>query len=314
MECNFLMNQLLTRVYRKGIEPFCTCRIWEKATLDGDAFWGIGDFCGLDTEHVTQYGKDLTVLEWQGNELFFSDMEQELLEEKIVAAYLALKKQMENEFPNHIFDLVVYVEPESSTGAIRFYEVRDGYHYIEPTHKNLSGFSQEAILVDTVNEIYLEKYISMLHERLKQYSVKTQFTKEKEIQIQNPFCEEHLYIAWDEEFTMYFGAYHGHYSEDEWEELLEDVNRILDGSFVICRIESNGRWLKSFLGTREEIPVISKSRLLKFLFPNQKEFYKEVQKNGAVFSITAWNPKENELYLITKNGVEKKECLVKMEE
>lgn len=305
MECNFLMERLLTRVYKKGVKPFYNCHIWKKDTLDGNAFWGIGKFGGLDTEEITKYGRELTDLEWQANELFFSNAERERLEEEIVAAYLALKKQMEERFPNTIFDLVVSVEQENNTGIIRFYEVRDGYHYIEPTHKNLSKFLQEAILVETVNVIHLEAYIPLLIKRLKGYPVEVHFTKEKEIQVKNRFSEENLYIVWNEEFTMYFGDYHGHYSEEQWEELLEDIEGILTGRFVTGRIESSGQWLGSFLYVCEEVPVTSKDKLLKFLFGNKKELYKEVQKNGGVFSITAWNPKENQSYLITENGIER---------
>lgn len=305
MECNSLMERLLTKIYKKGVSPFYNYHIWKKNTLDGNVFWGIGNFCGLDTEEIIKYGKELTDLEWQGNELFFSNTERELLEEEIVAAYLALKKQMEEEFPDTIFDLVVSVERESNTGTIRFYEVRDGYHYIDPTHKNLTGFLQEAILVETVNAIHLEAYIPLLTKRLKGYPVEVHFTKEKEIQIKNRFNEEELYIIWDEEFTMYFGNYHGHYGEERWEELLEDIEGILSGRFVTGRIESSGRWLGSILYTCEEIPVTSKDKLLKFLFGNQNDFYKEVQRNGGVFSIIAWNSKKNQSYLITENGIER---------
>ena len=68
MKYNFLMERILKRVYRNGIEPFCSCQIWKQKTVDGDDFFGIGNFCGMFTENVTEYGKKLTELEWKGIE------------------------------------------------------------------------------------------------------------------------------------------------------------------------------------------------------------------------------------------------------
>lgn len=154
--CNFAMDRLLTRVYRNGVTPFYTQRIWQKKTLDGNPFWGIGSFCGISVDGVIEYGRELTELEWQGNELFFSHENQENLEKEVIAAYLALKKQIEEDFSQWIFDLMVSVDEENHTGCIRFYGIRDGYHYIEPTQENLSGFETEAVLVETLNEALLE--------------------------------------------------------------------------------------------------------------------------------------------------------------
>lgn len=154
--CNFAMERLLARVYRNGVTPFYTQRIWEKKTLDGNLFWGIGNFCGMPVDGVIEYGRELTELEWQGNELFFSDENQEKLEKEVIAAYLALKKQIEEDFSQWIFDLMVSVDEENHTGCIRFYGLRDGYHYTEPTQENLSGFETEAVLMETLNEAHLE--------------------------------------------------------------------------------------------------------------------------------------------------------------
>lgn len=296
------MQRLLTRVYKKGVRKSDKYQIWEKKTLDGDSFWGIGNFCGLPTENVSCYGKELTDLEWRGNEIFLSDSNQEQLEEHAVAVYLSLKEQMENGFSDIIFDLMVSVDEKACTANIRFWAVRDNYHYVEPTHQNLSGFQQEAVLIDTVNAIHLEKYMDLLPERFKHHTLNICCHQEnKEAEIQNP-AGENIYITWNEEFTMYFSAYHGHYCEQEWEELLRDVEKIIAGEYVAARIESAGRWLGSRLCEPEEIPVTSKSRLLKFLLGN-KYFYEEIRKNGAVLTITGWNPEDDKRYLISDQGV-----------
>lgn len=297
---NFQMERLLTRVYRKGVTPSCQEQIWEKKTLDGNPFWGIGDFGGISVDGIIKYGKELTELEWQGNELFFSEDCLETLETKVIAVYLALKKQMEEFFSGRLFDLVVSVDMENCTGTIRFYAIRDGYHYIEPVRENVSGFQHEAILIETVNDAHLEAYIPLLVERLKNVPANIQYTQDKEIEIQNPLSEEHIYISWDDEFTVYFGSFHGHYGEEEWEELMETVEKLISGVWVAGRIESSGRWMGSFLLEAEEIPVTSKSRLLKYLFGSRKDSYKEVQRNGGIFSITAWNPEKSRTYIITK--------------
>lgn len=297
--CNFAMERLITRVYRNGVEPYCPQRIWEKKTIDGDSFWGIGNFCGISVNEVMKYGRELTDLEWEGNELFFSHEDQEILEKEVIASYLALKKQMEEDFSAWVFDLVVSVDAENHTGTIRFYNIRNGYHYIEPTRENLGRFQTEAILVETVNEAHLETYLPLLAERLNDIPVAVQQIEKQEARIQALDSESHIDLCWaDEEFTMYFDHFHSHYGEDQWDELVDDVKKIIAGSLVAARIESGGRWLGSYLLEPENIPVDSKSRLLKYLFGGQKDFYRGVQRNGGIFSVVSWDTRKNRTYLI----------------
>ncbi len=301
---NFAMERVLARVYRNGVTPACAERIWQRKTLDGNPFWGIGNFCGLSVDGVVQYGKDLTDLEWAGNELFFSQDHQEDLERQIVAAYLALKQQLEEEFSDWVFDLVVSVDEENHTGNIRLYGIRDSYHYVEPTRENLRRFQNEAILVETVNEAHLEQYLPALEERLSAFAVEVETVGKQEIRIRDTRSESYLDLCWDEEFTMYFDSFHSHYGEESWEELADDIVKILDGRLVAARAESGGRWLGSYLLEPENIPVNSKSRLLQYLFGGRKDVYREVKKNGGIFSISAWDVSRNRTYLITENGIE----------
>ena len=63
---------LLASRHPKDVEPDYQYQVWTAKTLDGNPFWGAGDFCGLDTEHVIRYGRELTDLECDGNEIYVS--------------------------------------------------------------------------------------------------------------------------------------------------------------------------------------------------------------------------------------------------
>ncbi|MBQ7776856.1 MAG: hypothetical protein IJ379_13145 [Lachnospiraceae bacterium] len=168
MEYNLKMQRILNRVYKVGVEPFCEHTVWKKRTLNGDDFYGIADFCGVEVDKVLQRGNELTDLEWIGNELFFSEDSEALLEDKVIAAYLAIKRQLNEEYSDTEFDIVVSIDAEANNGVIRFYAIRGKYHYIEPTYKNVSGFAQEAVLVDTVNQVYLKEYGPKLNAQWKE--------------------------------------------------------------------------------------------------------------------------------------------------
>lgn len=301
MECNFIMERLITRVYRCGVQPDCSVNIKKMKTLDGNYFWVLENFCGIPIDNVTEYGKDLTDLEWRGNELYFTDDSCEMLEKKVISAYLGLKQQIEEKYPETLFDLVVSVDTDSRTGNIRLYEVRDGYHYIEPTHENLSGCSEVAVLVDTVNDVKLEKYIPILTEDLKEYQLEIYYTEEKEIKIRNPYYDEHIYISWDDEFTLYFCNWHSHYYEDDWDELVEDIKGFITGNIVTVRADCNGRWLGGLLSSPENIPVTSKSKLLKFFYLDKKDYLlqKDIKDYGIVVSVEGWNPENNRNYTVS---------------
>ena len=72
MVYNFQMERLMASRHPKDVEPDYQYQVWTAKTLDGNPFWGAGDFCGLDTEHVIRYGRELTDLEWDGNEIYVS--------------------------------------------------------------------------------------------------------------------------------------------------------------------------------------------------------------------------------------------------
>jgi len=301
------MDRLLTRVYLKGVKPYWPENIWERRTMDGNPFWGIGSFCGLPVDSVIQYGRELTELEWDGNELFFSDEDEEALEHEVAAAYLALKEQMETEFPDQEFDLVVSVDEENHTGTIRFYGIRDGYHFMEPSREFVRRFENEAILIETVNEAHLETYLPFLEERLKPFDVRMESVGKNELRIQDTCSECSLELCWDEEFTLYFGSFHSHYGEEDWEELLEDIVKILSGTLVSVRIDCEGRWMLSSLMKPDEIPLQSRLRFLRYFFGRQKDFYKRVKEKGGILSITAWGEEKDREYRIAENGIERVE-------
>ncbi len=301
MEYNFKMQKVLNRVYKAGIQPLCEDAVWKKKTLDGDFFYGISNFCGLNTENITPYGKELTDLEWDGNELFFSNDNIEELEKQVIATYLGIKRQLEEKYSATEFDIVVSIHQEEKNGTIRFYAIRDEYHYIEPTHEAVAKFEQEAVLVDTINQLHLEQYIPQLLDMVKDYSCEVAFHGNKELQIVNPYQEEHIYVEWTDEFTMYFSSYHGHFGEEEFEEMLREIECILQGCWVAVTVTCEGRWMGSSLWEKDSLPLQSSGKLLKQLFTYSKELLKEVKQNGCVIELTGWNSVNNKKIVVDKN-------------
>lgn len=150
MVYNFQMERLMASRHPKDVEPDYQYQVWTAKTLDGNPFWGAGDFCGLDTEHVIRYGRELTDLEWDGNEIYVSGGDAQ---EKAFAIYRSIKMQLQEKFPETEFDLMVSVNREDRNAVVRFWAVRDGYHYVDAGCGTLDGFKEEAVLIDQINRI-----------------------------------------------------------------------------------------------------------------------------------------------------------------
>ena len=110
MICNFQMERLLASRHPEDVGPDYQYQVWTAKTVDGNPFWGAGNFCGLDTGHVIRYGRELTDLEWDGNELYVSG---EDAPGQAFAIYRSIKMQLQEKFPDTEFDLMV-----SGTGII----------------------------------------------------------------------------------------------------------------------------------------------------------------------------------------------------
>lgn len=303
MECNFLMGRLLAMVNLKEIGPLEEYRIWKAYNLDGDPFWGVGDFCGLDTKQVVRYGRELTDLEWDGNEIWIQDDDIKRLMEHAMAIYLSIKQQLQQEYPEMEFDLMVSVSSEELTAVIRFWAVREGYHYIDISKIALEKFKEEAVLTDRINRITIKKQAALFAETFAEYQLEFGEEADKLLTIiKNPESEDHIKVWFEDEMTMVFGRFHSHYMYEEMDELIGDIRGILSGTYAVLCVESEGRWFGSSLAVPEEIPEGSGKKLLHYLFRRQKEFRREIQKKGGEYSLTFWDPRRSYVRRIEKSG------------
>lgn len=301
MECNFLMERLLMGLHMNEIEPTGKPQVWMARNLDGDPFWCAGDFCGLDTSRVIRYGRELTDLEWDGNELFACG---EQAPEQAAAIYCSLKMQLQQNYPDTEFDLMMSVGSDRQSAVVRFWAVRDGYHYIDGSRENLERFKDEAVLFETVNRVQIKQEADRFIASFSNCSVEVCRRPDQiAVILKNPKAGEDLTVYFEDEMTMVFSRYHAHYPYGEERELREDIDGILSGDYAASCIESSGRWLGSGLAVPEEIPVDSRKKLLKYLFGGDRGRFREVKENGGCYSLTFWDPEQNRRYRITENGV-----------
>lgn len=301
MECNFMMERLLTQLHLSEIEPDGGYQVWMARSQDGDPFWGVGNFCGLDTGQVIKYGRELTGLEWDGNELSACG---EQAPEQAAAIYRSLKMQLQQKFPGTEFELMLSVAADRQMATVRFWAVRDGYHYIEGSRENLERFKDEAVLIETLNQVQIEQEADRFIETFSEYSLEVSSRPGRiTVVFKNPKAGEDLTVYFEDEMTMVFSRFHAHYAYVEVGELREDTDKILSGSCAVSCIESRGRWLGSGLEIPEEIPLDSRKKLLKYLFGGNREHCREVKQNGGIYTLTFWAPEQNRRYRITENAV-----------
>lgn len=152
---NKQMKKILEGIDINNIQHQNGYSIWKKLNSDGEAFWGVGNFCGLSDE-IIESNCNLTDLEWDGNEVYIcnSDNIAELVINalKIVTAW---KVQMEKEYMDIPFDIFLSIdngdEDISPSATLRFYAVRDGEHYIIPAQDELDRFEQP-VLIEQINQ------------------------------------------------------------------------------------------------------------------------------------------------------------------
>lgn len=293
MEYNFKMQQILNQFYKQKTPPVAEYSIWKKQTLDGNDFYGIGNFCGIKNDCVIEYGQELTALEWDGNELAFHSDCFHLLITETLSAYLSIKNHLETQYWDRVFDIFVSIDENSCSSNVRFYAVREDYHYIEPTHENLSKFEYEAVLIDTVNRVCLTNYIPILIERFRKYADYIEETNRQWVQITNPYGKPHILIAFEEEFTMYFSDFHSHYDQNSFEEMADDIEHILQEYWGCITVHSDGRWLQSYIGAITDLPLNSNDQLISYLFSHNKDMCNELKEKGGILQLVSWNPQKS---------------------
>jgi hypothetical protein len=160
------MEALLNQLSFNKLPSVVSISIWEKKNNIGESFWGVSNFRGCIGKKPTSIqGKNLTDLEWNGNEININRWEiKEDINDKTyiildvlneaISLVLDWKLQLEKEYANINFDIVLSVDEGDEdilpSVTVRFYAVRDYYHYISSDFDNLESFSQP-ILIQQVN-------------------------------------------------------------------------------------------------------------------------------------------------------------------
>lgn len=301
MICNFQMERLLASRHPEDVEPDHQYQVWTAKTVDGNPFWGAGNFCGLDTGHVIRYGRELTDLEWDGNELYVSG---EDAPGQAFAIYRSIKMQLQEKFPDTEFDLMVSVNSEDQNAVVRFWAVRDGYHYVDAERRTLDGFKEEAVLIDQINRVDIKQQAALFMTCYKDYLLEIREQPDEiEAVLNNPSGGGDIHVWFEDEITMVFGRFHAHYAYGEEEELKSDIDRILSGGLCVACMEGQEGWLGSSLVPPDEIPLESRKKLLQYFFGRNKDACRKVKEHGGRLTLTFWDAGQNRVYEITGAGV-----------
>lgn len=149
------MKKIIDLIPKSEVLNLTDFPIWKAENVIGQPFWGVDNFWGIDIKNI---GTEtiLTDLEWDGNEIHFCDAENvvELVKQGLDLVY-SWKTQMEQEFPLTPFDILLSLDVGddeiSPSITIRFWVVRDDYHYIIPSINELEKFKINPILMEQVN-------------------------------------------------------------------------------------------------------------------------------------------------------------------
>ena len=154
--CNTLMENILKKITLNSVENNIPYSIMEKKTKSGNSYWVINS-PEEDFEH-SFIGNQLTDYEWHVNEIYLDNSKNiiDLIANGLIIVK-AWKYQMENRWANTPFDICLSVDYGDAEIAanitLRFWSVRNGYHYIMPQKNELEKFNENAILIESVNYI-----------------------------------------------------------------------------------------------------------------------------------------------------------------
>lgn len=101
-------------------------------------------FCFQTPKKIMRSGVDLSIFEWEGNEMFISDPNMSCVITKSMMIMQQLANQILNQFTGISFDIFISFDykdvelPPSST--IRFHKIRENYHII--TLEELEEYDQ----------------------------------------------------------------------------------------------------------------------------------------------------------------------------
>lgn len=107
--------------------------IWTKTDSFGRAYFGVGNFCGLDKS--IHEDTDLSWLEWDGNEVYISNDDKMLLFKKAIGIMKGWRDQLVEDYPDDRFVVFASFDDGSAMAAecertmsftLRFWKKRDG--------------------------------------------------------------------------------------------------------------------------------------------------------------------------------------------
>lgn len=122
------------------IAPDISYPIWIKKDPFGRAYFGVGNFCGMD--RAIKEDTDLSWLEWDGNEVHVSGKEKELLFRKTVGIMKDWKIQLVEKYPEDRFVIFASFDDGSAmveecerdlSFTLRFWKKREGQGLDENT-------------------------------------------------------------------------------------------------------------------------------------------------------------------------------------
>lgn len=164
MICNLKMAKILNQIDQNNLSTKKVLPIWVKKNNMGEVFWGVDNFCGcIGKKPTSLQGKNLTDLEWDGNEININRWEDDKINASsiiidVIGEALSIVKgwkiQLEKEYTDTCFDIILSLDegdedvPPSAT--VRFYAVRDSYHYISLDFNFLEECNQP-VLIEQVN-------------------------------------------------------------------------------------------------------------------------------------------------------------------
>ena len=118
MRINQAMTALLEakQVMPSAIAPIYHFPIWQKTDSAGRPYWGVGTFCCMDrTEDLR--GRNLSQLEWDGNEVSYSTFSEDRVAELLVDAIGVLKawrEMLERDYPHTEFCILASYDDGSA--------------------------------------------------------------------------------------------------------------------------------------------------------------------------------------------------------
>lgn len=130
------------------ITPVDSFPIWKKEDPYGREYYGVANFCGLD--RLIKVDTDLSWLEWDGNEIYLSGKDKDLLFKRAVGIIKSWRSQLTCSYPDEHFAILASYDDGSllaeecekeSSFTLRFWKKRDGQGLDENT-----AFDQPVII------------------------------------------------------------------------------------------------------------------------------------------------------------------------